>query len=98
MPPSSRLTGVSVSAARAITFFPVSTEPVNITKSTSSTSAAPVTPRPVAVWNTPSGKPQSASISASSKEVSGVTSDGFSTTAFPAASAGMQSPNELLSG
>ena len=31
LPPSSRLTGVSVSAARAITFLPVATEPVNIT-------------------------------------------------------------------
>ena len=57
LPPSSRLTGVSVSAACAITFLPVATEPVNITKSTSSTSAAPVSPRPVATWKTPSGRP-----------------------------------------
>ena len=85
-------------AARAITFLPVAAEPVNITMSTSSTSAAPVSPRPVATWKTCSGMPHSASISAISSEVSGVTSDGFSTTALPAASAGMQSPNELLSG
>ena len=49
-------TGVSVCAACAITFLPVATEPVNITKSTSSTSAAPVSPRPVATWKTPSGQ------------------------------------------
>ena len=69
-----------------------------MTKSTSSISAAPVSPRPVATWKTPSGIPHSASISAISSEVSGVTSDGFMTTELPAASAGMQSPNELLSG
>ena len=98
LPPSSSETGVSVSAARAITFLPVATDPVNITKSTSSTSAAPVSPRPVATWKTPSGRPHAASISAISNEVSGVISEGLRTTAFPAASAGMQSPNELLSG
>ncbi len=85
-------------AACAITFLPVAAEPVNITMSTSSTSAAPVSPRPVATWKVPSGRPHSASISAISSEVRGVTSDGFSTTALPAARAGMQSPNELLSG
>jgi hypothetical protein len=31
LPPSSRPTGVSVSAARAITFLPVATEPVKCT-------------------------------------------------------------------
>ena len=98
LPPSSRLTGVSVAAARAMTFFPVSTDPVNITMSTSSTSAAPVSPRPVATWKTPGGSSHSASIPAIRSDVSGVTSDGFSTTALPAASAGMQSPNELLRG
>ncbi len=98
LPPSSSATGVRVSAARPITFLPVSTEPVNITKSTPSISAAPVSPRPVAIWKTPSGIPHSVSISASSSEVSGVTSDGFRITALPAASAGMQSPKELFSG
>ena len=47
LPPSSRLTGVSVSAARAITLRPVRSEPVNWTKSTSSTRAPPVSPMPV---------------------------------------------------
>ena len=36
--------------------------------------------------------------SAISSDVSGVTSDGLSTTALPAASAGMQSPKEFVSG
>ena len=98
LPPSSRLTGVSVSAARTMTLLPVLTEPVNMTMSTSSTSAAPVSPRPVATAKTPSGMPHSASISAMSSYVSGVTSDGLRTTALPAASAGMQSPKELLKG
>ena len=44
------------------------------------------------------GSPHSRSISAISIDVSGVTSDGFSSTALPAASAGMQSPNEFVSG
>ena len=48
LPPSSSDTGVSVCAARSITFLPVSVEPVNITMSTSSISAAPVAPSPVA--------------------------------------------------
>ena len=89
---------MSVSAARAITRLPVSTDPVNITMSTSSTSAAPVSPLPVATWKTPSGRSHSPRISAISIDVSGVTSDGFRTTALPAASAGMQSPNELFNG
>ena len=39
LPPSSSDTGVSVSAARAMTFLPVAVEPVNMTMSTSSISA-----------------------------------------------------------
>ncbi len=42
--------------------------------------------------------PHSAQHSAISSEVSGVTSDGLRITELPAASAGMQSPNELSSG
>ena len=42
LPPSSALTGVSVSAAWARTFLAVRSEPVNWTKSTSSTRAEPV--------------------------------------------------------
>ena len=66
--------------------------------STSSTSARPASPVPVATWKTCSGMPHSVSPSASSIDVSGVSSDGLRITLLPAASAGMQSPNELTSG
>ena len=89
---------MSVLAARWATFLPVFVEPVNMMKSTSSIRAAPVSPRPVATWKTLSGRPHSRSISAISSEVSGVTSEGLRIAALPAASAGMQSPKELVSG
>jgi len=66
--------------------------------STCSTSAAPVSPRPVAICRTSSGRPHSRSPSASSIEVRGVISEGFRITELPAASAGMQSPKEFVSG
>ena len=66
--------------------------------STSSTSAAPVAPRPVAICKTSSGSPHSRRPSASSRRVSGVISLGLRITALPAASAGMQSPKEFVSG
>ena len=82
-----------------MTFVPVSVEPVNMTMSTSSISAcAGRRPPPVATWKTSSGSPHSRRHSAISSEVSGVTSAGLRTTALPAASAGMQSPKELVSG
>ena len=73
-------------------------EPVNITKSASSITAVPVSGPPTAIWSTGSGIPHSRSPSASSSDVSGVTSDGLSSTALPAASAGIASPNEFVSG
>ena len=66
--------------------------------STSSASAAPVSPRPVAICSTFSGRPHSRIPSAISSEVSGVISDGLRMTLLPAASAGMQSPKEFVSG
>ena len=89
---------MSVRAARSATFLPVAVEPVNMMKSTWSTSSAPASPRPVTTPNTPLGSPHSSSISAISSDVSGVTSEGLSTTELPAASAGMQSPKEFVSG
>ena len=89
---------MSVSAALAMTFLPVAVEPVNMIMSTASTSAAPVAPAPVATAKTPSGSPHSRSASAIRRLVSGVTSLGLRMTALPAASAGMASPNELVSG
>ena len=73
-------------------------EPVNMIMSTCSISAAPVSPRPVAICRTSSGRPHSRSPSASSSEVSGVISEGLRITLLPAISAGMQSPKEFVSG
>ena len=89
---------MSVRAARSITFLPTSVEPVNMTKSTWSISSLPTSPLPTATWKTSSGSPHSRSPSCMSSEVSGVRLAGFSTVALPAASAGMQSPKEFVSG
>ena len=89
---------MSVLAARSITFLPTSVEPVNITKSTASISAAPTAPPPGATMKTSSGSPHSRRPSAISSEVSGVRLAGLRTAALPAASAGMQSPKEFVSG
>ena len=90
-PPSSRLTFFRFPAAAFTISLPTSVEPVNAILSTSScaASAAPaVSPNPVTTFTTPSGKPASCNSSPSRNAVSGVCSAGFSTTVFPAASAG----------
>ncbi len=89
---------MSVLAARSMTFLPTSVEPVNITKPTWSISSEPTAPGPTAVRKTSSGSPHSRSASCISSEVSGVSEAGLRITELPAASAGMQSPNELVSG
>jgi hypothetical protein len=81
-----------------MTFFPVLVEPVNITKSTASTSAEPTPPPPTATCSTFSGSPHSRMPSARSNDVRGVMCEGLRTTALPAASAGIASPNEFVSG
>src|SRR3954447_24125724 len=98
LPPSSRLTGVSVSAARAITLRPVRSEPVNWMKSTSSTRAPPVSPTPWTQSKT-SGPPISCfQASITSVRPSGVNSEGLMTTAQQACRAGIESPSERISG
>ena len=98
LPPSSRLTGVRVSAARAITLRPVLSEPVNWTKSTLSTRAPPVSPIPCTQSKT-SGPPISCfQASTTSARPSGVNSEGLTTTAAPACRAGIASPSERISG
>ena len=70
--------------------LPVLTSPVSDTMATFGwvTSDAPaVSPWPVTTFSTPGGR-MSAVISARRSAVSGVSSDGFSTTVLPAASAG----------
>ena len=81
-----------------MTLRPVAVDPVNMIMSTASISASPVRARPVATWKTSSGRPHSRRPSASRRLVSGVISLGLRITLLPAASAGMQSPNELVSG
>ena len=69
--------------------MPARTEPVIATSAGvgCSTSARPVSRSPVTTLKTPAGRNSEAS-SASSSVVSGVVSDGLSTTVLPAASAG----------
>jgi len=81
---------LEVSLALREMSLPVSTSPVRETMPTSGclTRRSPAgTPSPVTTLKTPGGKIPSAS-SASRSAVSGVHSDGLSTIAFPAASAG----------
>ena len=63
-----------------------------------STSAAPVSPKPVTTLRTPGGKPASSARSPSRSAVSGVCSAGFSTTVQPAASAGATFHDAIISG
>ena len=80
--------------------FPVCTDPVSATMSTSGwlISAWPVgSPGPVSTFNTPFGR-MSAASSASLSVVIGVVSAGFSTTVFPAARAGPIFQIAIISG
>ena len=64
-----------------------------------STSRCPHTlPGPATTFSTPSGSPASSAIRSSSSAVSGVSSAGFSTTVFPAASAGATFHEAIASG
>ena len=74
-----------------MTRLPVASEPVNAILSTPAcaVSGAPASvPRPVSTLSTPGGTPAAATTSASAWHVSDAFSDGFSTAAHPAASAG----------
>ena len=70
--------------------FPTSVEPVNAILSMSGclTMAAPVSPEPVTIFTTPSGKSASWKIFANCNAVIEVVSAGLSTTVLPQASAG----------
>ena len=98
-PPSSSPTGTGCAAAAAITRRPVATDPVNRTLSgRASTSAAPRAPSPTATWRRPAGRPASWTRSPISRPTSGVSSDGLSTTALPASSAGRTWLNGMKNG
>ena len=91
LPPSSRHTFLMPSPASAATRRPAASDPVKLTMSTSAcvTSASPaVRPSPETTFRTPAGRPISCAASASMNAESGASSEGFSTTVQPAASAG----------
>src|ERR671925_83713 len=86
LPPSSRCTRLTSSAAALATAMPARTLPVieAICGVGCLTSAAPVSRSPQTTLNTPSGK-NSAITSAIHTELAGVVSDGLSTIVLPAA-------------
>ncbi len=89
LPPSSSVSFVRVPASSRWIALPTSVEPVNAILSTSDfTSAAPARPSPVMMFTTPGGSSAWRSTSQKRSADSGVVSAGFSTTVFPAASAG----------
>ena len=101
LPPSSRVTRLIVAAAPSAIPRPTSVEPVKATLATSgcSTMRLPQTdPGPATTLKTPSGTPASSAIFSSSTAVSGVSSAGFSTIVFPAASAGATFQEAIVSG
>ena len=91
LPPSSSVTRLIVSAALLVISLPARVEPVKLTISTSgwTESWLPTPgPSPFTRLKTPAGIPAASTISAKTYEESGATSEGFSTTVQPAASAG----------
>jgi hypothetical protein len=90
LPPSSRVSFLSVPATDRAMALPTAVDPVKATLLTSGwlTSACPVSPAPVMMLTTPAGRSACCRISANSMAVSEVVSAGFSTTVLPAASAG----------
>ena len=100
LPPSSRCTRLTVSAAAAWISLPVDVSPVTETRRTSAlrTSWSPISePWPVMTLITPGGK-MSAESSASRSAVRGVSSAGLMTEVFPAASAGPIFHAAIISG
>ena len=79
---------MSVRAARSITLAPVAHDPVNWMKSELSMTASDTSRAPCASANT-SGAPESCHPRSNTSAVSGVRSDGFSSTEQPAANAPM---------
>src|SRR5690348_3379339 len=91
LPPISSDTFLNCFAADSAINAPVRVEPVNDTALIfgCSTRVWPTLgPRPCTMFSTPGGKPHSIASSDSRNAVNGVISDGFATTALPAASAG----------
>ena len=87
LPPSSRVSGVRLSAAARITSRPIRVPPVNTRWSQGCAANAAATSGPPCTTRATPGPSASAAISASSAAVRGVASAGFSATRLPAASA-----------
>ena len=91
LPPSSSVTRFTWSAQPAMILRPTAVEPVKPILRTSgcSTNRHPASaPVPTTTSSTPSGNPASRASSAKRSAVRGVSSEGFSTTVLPQASAG----------
>ena len=99
LPPSSRWTRFSPSAAARATSVPARTDPVMDTIRGISwlTRDRPVAALPQITLNTPGGR-NSAAISAIIRVLTGVVSDGLSTTVLPAASAGANFQTAIIIG
>src|SRR5574337_886202 len=98
LPPSSSVTGVKLGAAAASTFEATAVEPVNSRWSNGSATNAAATSVPPCTTATRSDGNTSASTSASSADVRGVYSEGFSITWLPAASASTSGTSARLTG
>src|SRR5258708_32575194 len=101
LPPSSSETFFRVFAARAISPFPTSVEPVKAMASTPgwSTSALPTTePRPGTTFSAPGGRPHSFAYSANFSSESDVFDAGLITPVLPHASAGAIFQTATISG
>ncbi len=95
LPPSSSWTFSPRATASRCSIRPTAVEPVKVSASIAgSAQSAPPTScgSPQTTCSTSCGSPASHSASAKAKALSGVTSDGFSTTALPNASAGARLP------
>ena len=100
LPPSSSETFLRLPDAAAAIFLPTSVLPVKATLSTPgcSTSAAPVSPKPVTTLTTPAGTPASRRSWPRRSAVSGVCSAGLRTTVLPAVIAGTILKQAIVSG
>jgi hypothetical protein len=99
LPPSSSITGFTVSEAARITARPVGTLPTSATMATSlwPASAAPHSLAPGSTLSTPGGRMPSIS-SISRSEERGDCSGGFTTTVLPAASGAADLPMQNMNG
>src|SRR5579859_2146347 len=101
LPPSSSLHGTRLRPQASPIFLPTSGDPVNDIRLIFGwfASAAPAFgPSPITTLSTPSGRPASAASFPTNNELSGVTSDGLTTTVLPAASAGAMPHNNKVNG